>query len=281
VFRFVLNPPYTNGDRFTYALGTDAPAGASLLTRKGVTSVIWIPSNSQASTTNLFTIVATDKTNPSASTNESILIVVMDYLAVGGASTTVQAGQNATLPIYLSANDGLTNVTFTLDWPSSRFLNPSLAAVAPASSASSLQNQTTNLVINLQSIPGQAISGSNLVAQLSFQTAPNQTSGFVPLPVKIISSSKPNGTAYSYSVTAAEQVVVVNNAPLIEAWASTNSNRILTLFGKVGTSYQLQYSTNLATASWYPLLNYTQTNLSQTMSVNASTPFICYRLLQQ
>jgi len=281
VFRFVLNPPYTNGDHFSYSLGSDAPAGASIVTRKGISSVVWVPSSSQASTTNLFTIIVTDKTTRSLSTNEPILVVVLDYLSVGGGSTSVQAGQPASVPIYLSASDGVTNVTFTVDWPSSRFLNPSLAVVAPASSASSLQNQTTNLLINLQSLPSQAISGSNLIAQLSFLTTTNQTSAFVNLPVKILNASKPNATSYAYTRTAAEQIVVVNDTPLIEASSSTNFNRNLTLFGKIGTRFQLQYSTNLSLASWYGLLNYTQTNLAQSVSVDGNIPLIFYRLLQQ
>jgi hypothetical protein len=281
LFRYVLNPPYNNGDRFSYALGADAPAGVSIVTRKGISSVVWVPSAGQASTTNLFTIVVTDKTNPSASTNETLLVIVSDYLSIGGGSTTVQAGQSATVPIYLSASDGLTNVTFTLEWPSSRFLNPSLSVVAPASSSSSIQSQSTNLLVNLQVLPGQAISGSNLIAHLSFQTVTNQTSGFVSLALKVVSASKPDGTSYAYTATAAERIVVVNNAPLIEAFASTNLTRSLTLFGKVGTSYQLQYSTNLSSGAWYRLLNYTQSSLSQSVSVDGTIPLIYYRLLQQ
>jgi hypothetical protein len=153
--------------------------------------------------------------------------------------------------------------------------------VAPASASSSLQSQGTNLLINLQSLPGQVISGSNLIAQLNFQTTSNQTSAFVSLPVKVLSATKPNATAYAYTATAAEQVVIVNDAPLIEASGSTNLNRSLTLFGKVGTSYQLQYSTNLVSGSWYRLLSYTQTSLAQVVSVDGTIPVIFYRLLQQ
>jgi len=281
LFQYVLNPPYTNGDRFSYALSPSAPAGASILTKRGVSSVVWIPSASQASTTNLFTILVTDKTNPAANTNLTLVVVVLDSLWIGGGSTSVQAGQSATVPIYLSASDGLTNVTFTLDWPGSRFLNPSLTSLAPASSSSSLQNLVTNLLIHLQSAPSQVISGSNLIAQLSFQTVTNQTSAFVTLPVKVLSANKPNGTGYAYTATAAEQIVVVNNAPLLMASDSTNFSRSLTVFGNVGTTYQLQYSTNLASSSWYSLLNYTQSSMAQSISVDATSPLIYYRLLQR
>jgi hypothetical protein len=282
LFRYVINPPYTNGDRFTYSLGTDAPVGAALMTKKGITSLVWIPNSSQASTTNLFTIAVTDRTVPAASTNETILVVVLDYLSVGGGSTSAQAGQNATLPIFLSASDGVTNVTFTVDWPTNRLLNPSLAVMEPAGSSSSLHNQGTNLLINLQSVPGQVITGSNLIAELSFQTASNQTSAFVTLPLKILSASKLNSTGYAYTLTAAEQIVVVNDAPLIQASSSkTSLNRNLTLFGRIGTSYQLQYSTNLESGPWYRLLKYTQTSLAHDVSVDGTSPLIFYRLLQQ
>ena len=281
LFRFVLNPPFTNGDRFSYSLAADAPAGASILTKKGVSSVVWIPTSSQASTTNLFTIQVTDRTTPAASTNESIQVIVLDYLAIGGGSTTVQAGQNATLPIFLSSSEGVTNVTFIVEWPSSRFLNPVLSVLGPAGSSGSVQNQSSNLLINLQNLTGPATVGSNLIAQLSFQAIANQASAFINLPVKILKAIKPDSTAYNYEASSAEQIVVVNDTPLLQGAGTTNSSRRLTLFGRIGTNYQLQYSTNLLSASWSQLFNYTQTNLAQTVNVAGTAPLIFYRIVQQ
>ena len=280
LFRLILNPPVNSVHKFTFTLGTDAPAGASILTRRSVTSLIWIPTFAQASSTNLFTVQATDR-NLGTTTNETVRIVVLDYLSVRAGSTSVQAGQKTSFPIYVSSSDGVTNLTFSIDWPSSRFATPSLSTLNAAAGATSLQNQTTNLLIHVQTFSGQILTGSNLLAQLNFQTLPNQSSAFVSLPVHILSATKPNANPYAYYAPVAGQVVVINDLPLLQAAASTSQNRSLTLFGRVGAAYQLEYTTNFASQSWYPLWNYTQTNVTQTISVDASIPQIFYRILQQ
>jgi hypothetical protein len=279
VFRLVLTPPINNGHKYVFALGTDAPAGASIITRKGITSLVWIPTLAQASTTNLFTVQVTDRTL-GTTTNETVLVIVLDYLSLSLGSGSVQAGQKATLPLYISSSEGVTNLTFTVDWPWSRFTGPSLSMINTGIGSSSLQSQSTNVLIQVQTLPGHALSGSNLFGQLSFQTIPNQSSAFVSLPVHIVSATKPSASPYAYFAPGAGQVVVVNDAPLLQA-ASTNANRNLTLFGKVGTAYQLQYCTNVANHSWYPLWNYTQTNLAETISVDPSILQVFYRVLQQ
>jgi hypothetical protein len=278
MFRFVLNPPYNNGDHFNYSLDATAPAGARISNRRGVTALVWVPASDQASTTNLITIRVTDTTTPALSTNEAVQVTVKDYLSVLAGTTAVQAGLNASIPISVTSSEGVTNLSFALGWPTNRLSNPALAVSSPTSVAGTLQAQGTNLLVTIRSLSGLVINGSNLVAQLNFQTAASQSSAFVSLPVSGITASKPNGAAYIDFVGNSGQVAVVNDLPMLLP-ANNAPNRALQLYGRVGTSYQLQSSTNLANPnSWSLVMSYVQTNSVQSVNVGASSPVIFYRV---
>jgi hypothetical protein len=226
------------------------------------------------------TVILTDSSNPTLNTNELVLVTVLDYLGLTMGSTSVQAGQNATVPIFLSSSSGVTNLSFTVDWPSVRFSNPALFISVPGIATSSVQAQSTNLLISLQTAAGKVLQKSNLIAQLSFQTASNQSSAFISLTLRNVAASKPDSSLYVNSVPAPGQVAVVSAKPLLQAYMDVNTNRVLTAFGNVGATYQLQSSTNPATSgSWLPLSSYTQTNISQNLPVDANNPLIFYRLL--
>jgi hypothetical protein len=280
-FKFVINPPFTNGDKFIYSLGTNAPIGAGIVTRRGVTSLVWTPTTAQASTTNLITLQLTDTTKPALSTNELVRVVVLDYVAVGVGWSAAQTGQSVVLPLTLDSSDGVTNLSFAIGWPTNRFANPSLFVALSGVQSNSVQPQGTNLLISLQTKPGVALFGSNVLAQLSFQVLSSQSSAFVPLPVRNLAAMKPAGTAYVNPVPGAGRLVVVGNAPLLEGLPQP-TGRSLELYGKVGASYQVQFATSLAKPIlWQPLLTYAQTNVSQPLNLSATPPLIFYRLHQQ
>jgi hypothetical protein len=279
-FRLVLNSPVTNGDRFSYSLDSTAPLGARIATRRGVGQLVWTPTSAQASTTNLILIHATDNNNSALNTNEAVQVIVLDYMKVAPGMTAIQAGQNASLPIAVSSSDGLTNFSFTLNWPASRFSNPTLNVTSPTSFTGTVQIQGTNLLVNIKATPGQVMIGSNLVAQLNFQSSSSQSSAFVDLPVQNTAGTKPTGSVYVNAASQWGQVVVVKDLPLLQSTVS-GSSRTLQLYGKVGTTYQLQSSTNLLQPSaWTTVLSYTQTNVAQSLSADQSTPVIFYRLKQ-
>jgi len=93
-------------------------------------------------------------------------------------------------------------------------------------------------------------------------------------------AAKPGPSIYTNYVLHDARVAVVQNESLLLAGASANGNRELTLFGRLGANYELQYSTNLGLNSWYPLLNYTQTNGLMSLDLDSTNPAIFYRLLQ-
>jgi hypothetical protein len=281
LFRFVINPPITNRDHLTYSLDPGAPDGATVTTRKGVSALVWAPDSTQASTTNLIKIRITDNTNPALTTTETVQVIVLDYLNVALGWTAVQAGQKVLVPVALTSSDGVTNLSFSLLWPTNRFSSPVLTNALAAIGSSSLQRQTTNLLITVQAAAGKVIQGTNNLIQLSFQAFTTQPSAFVPLPFVSISATKSNGLPYADCTAQAGRVVVVKDAPLLESFQSANAARWLALYGQVGTNYQVQYSINpILNPSWQALTTYTQTNTAQTLAVGSS-PVIFYRLLQR
>jgi hypothetical protein len=282
VFRYLINPPYTNGDRFSYSLGASAPKGAKVSTSRGITYLTWKPTTAQALTTNLISIVIADGTHPNLSTNQTVLVIVLDFLAARLGSVSVQAGQTALLPMYLASSSGVTNLSFTVDWPTAQLTSPTLFITAPGIAASSLQNRQTNLLISLQTAPGQVLQNSNLVAQLSFQVPAGHASAFLTLPIHDISAIKPDSSAYVAYLPTDGQVTIVNSNPLLQPAITSETNRTLTAFGNVGTTYQLQSSmTPTVPTSWGVVMTYAQTNISQTLTVSPSNPLVFYRLQAQ
>ena len=76
-------------------------------------------------------------------------------------------------------------------------------------------------------------------------------------------------------------MAVVADQPLVRSLLA-NHQPVLTVFGKEGTQYQLQFSTDIMLPSaWEPLLDYTQTNSMIFLNVGATNRPIFYRLLQQ
>jgi hypothetical protein len=277
--RYVIKPPATNSDQINYSLGAAAPSNARITTRKGVSSLIWTPTTAQASSTNDIPLVVTDSTTPALSTNLVVRVIVLDYVAVTVGSTSLQAGQSSSVPIYLSSSDSVTNLVFRVGWPASRFSSPTLSVTWSGVGSNSMVVQSTNLVITIAS-PNQPLVGSNQLARLSFQTTTNQRSSFVGLPVTIPTAVKPNALNYSNYFAGSGQVALVSDVPLLQP--INTGGRSLNLFGKVGSRYQLQSTTSYGpNATWSPVLTYTQTNVAQSAVLGGSSPVIVYRLVQQ
>src|SRR5206468_4278566 len=64
---------------------------------------------------------------------------------------------------------------------------------------------------------------------------------------------------------------------LLEAWLGTNSQRMLTLYGNPGSSYQIASSTNLAMTNWAPVWRVPMTNLLEYFGADQALPEIFYR----
>jgi hypothetical protein len=281
-FKYVLTSPFPNSNPVDFVLDTGAPQGAKVSTRRKVTALSWTPSSAYASTTNLLSVKATDSTNPNLTTNLLFVVNVIDYLTVNPGMVAVQTGNDVALPLGLVSSDPLSNVTFTVSWPSARFSNPSLTLASGSIFTSSLQVQGTNLQVNLRAAAGKSFIGSNFVANLNFTIVTNQLSAFVPMSTTVLAGTKPNNGSFLGLFPGLGEVAVVADQPLLRAVASTNSPRSLNLYGQVGATYQVLFTTNVtASPAWQPLTTYTHTNVAQSLTVGGSDPMIFYRLKKQ
>ena len=277
--RFKVFASDADGDLLAYTLEPGAPAKARIVSTNGVFT--WKPTRTYASSTNAITVRVTDNSPSTLSTTQTFLVTVLDYLDMAIGSTNVQTGNSVGVPIYLASSEGVSNLTFNLVWPGDRFTNSAITVVAPGISANSLQDQLTNLLIAIQTAPGQVLQGTQQqILQLTFTAVTNQTSAFVPLVFGSANAVKPGNVTYSNYITHPGNVTVIQDKPLLIAATDTNQNRNLTLLGRLGTNYQLQFSTNLLLNSWSPAVNYTQTNGSITIGIDATNATIFYRLFQ-
>jgi hypothetical protein len=284
IFRFTITSPISNKDNVTISLDPGAPAGATIVQPhgNGKPQLSWRPSTAQASTTNLVTIRFSDTTNPTLTTTETLQVVVQDYLNVAVGQTAVQAGQTAVVPIYLASSGGATNVSFTIGWPTNRVTAPALSNAVSSVGASSVQVQSTNLLVTVRAASGQVLQTTNAILQLSFQTVANQSSAFVRLPGLSASGNSPAGAPYVNPSASGGRVVVVKDVPLLESLVGTNGTRTLALYGRVGTNYQVESSTSFSSkGSWTALTTYPQTNVTVTIPVGTANPVVFYRLLQK
>jgi hypothetical protein len=121
-----------------------------------------------------------------------------------------------------------------------------------------------------------------VIGSILFQSLATQPSGYVNLPVSNVTAFKPTSLPYTSLFPTAGQVAVVNNQAMVQATALTSPTRRLTILGKVGNTYQVQYCTNLAPgALWSTLLTYNQTNVSQSFNLDPTVPQVLYRVQQK
>jgi Fibronectin type III domain len=278
-FQLETMPLSLTNDQVMFSLAAGAPATASLNPTNGL--LLWNTGWADANTTNHITIIITDLTNPDASTQTTISVSVSDYLDLALASVPVQAGQTTNLPITLISSEGVTNMTFSVAWPGDRLLNPTLTLNAPVAGGT-LQNQGTNLLIQIWTANGNALTRTNQIAWLNFLAAPGQSSAFLKASVSAVVATKTDGSAFSTTIGETGEVVVVGTNPLLCSHASDSRGRTLTIYANPGATYQLQEATSLLPpVSWQPLQDYHPTNVLQSINLDSINPVAFYRLMQE
>ena len=107
-------------------------------------------------------------------------------------------------------------------------------------------------------------------------------SAFVPLVITAVEGTKADGSLVGNAFGQNGRVVIIGVEPLLEAGTSSNSVRLLTLYGNPGTNYRTLYNTNLASTNWwYSRPPLSMTNLFQYVPVDQTSPQIHYRALTQ
>jgi hypothetical protein len=275
---FLVGSSLVNKGQLTFSFDPGAPVNAEVNPTNGL--FFWHVTRANAQTTNSFRVRIMDMNSRSRQVVQPMSVVVQGFLEVGLGAAAAQAGQNVSLPVTVDSSGGVTNLVFAVAWPAGRCTNATLAVIAPEIASGTLQTQGTNWVVRVQTLPGQAISGSAQIAQLSFQTVAGQRSAFVPLAISSMAATDASGMPYPNYIPRNGEVVVVGDVPLLRGAQPSGLSRTLTLYGKVGLKHELQYNTNgLSAASWRSAMSYLQTNAAQQVVVTSSSPVVFYRLV--
>ena len=271
-------PAALASDLIFFSLAAGAPVGASINSTTGLLS--WDSSLAVAGSTNNVTVIINDLTNPNASTQETLLITVANTFNLVAASVPIQSGLSTSLPLTCVSSAGITNLTFTLNWPGNQLANPVLV-INPPLAGGTLLNQGTNLLVQVWTANGDALTGTNEFAEISFQTAAGQASALFELPVANVAAKAVNGATFQNVPAGADEVAVIGSNPLLRPQYNASQGRSLTLYAIPGDNYEIQYSTNLAAStSWQLLQEYEPTNMVETLNLDSENPVVFYRLLQ-
>jgi len=270
----VTNLPTT---AITFSLDPSAAAGASI-SANGVFT--WTPACAQGSTSNRITVWATYNEIPSLSNSMSFNIIVGDCVQVGVGTTFLQTGQGSCIPVDLLSTVGLTNLVFTLSYPSNRLGNWSITATNSAVRAASVQIlDSAHAQFQIATKAGQLLQGPTAVGTICFNALPG-TSGFIQVQISGVAGSRADGSAVGNASGQAGRLVVIGPEPLLEASVTTNLARLLTLYGNPGASYQVDYATNLLAGKWQYGCRVPMTNLYKVLSASASLPQVFYRAFE-
>jgi hypothetical protein len=259
----------------TFSLGPGAPAGASI-TSGGVFT--WSPACAQGSTTNTIAIVATDSGTPPLSSTNTFIVTVPECIQASVGSTIMQTGHTSSVPVLLLSTVALTNMVFTVPFPAERLTNFAITVNSAQVLTQRLQLlDASNVQISFV-LPGSSVlHGPTNVGQLSFAALSNQSSAFVTLPIKDVTGVKPDGGLAGNAFGVFGRVTIIGREPLLEAWLSTNGQRMLALYGNPGASYQMNLNTNLAATNWSFAFRVPLTNLVETFEANEELQRVFYR----
>jgi hypothetical protein len=258
-----------------FNLGASTPPGASITTN-GIFK--WTPSCAQGSTTNLIQVWATDSGTPRTSNSMTFLVTVPECIEASLGNTVMLAGQTSSVPVRLLSTTALTNMAFTVVYPPERFTNFAITVNSPQVLTQRLSFPQPGEVRVSFTLPAASVlHGPTNVGQLAFTALPNQSSAFVPLLITDVEGLKPDGTLTANAYGYPGRVVLIGPEPLLEAGQGVNRQPLLTLYGKPGSSYAMEWRTNLLAGAWQYGWRLPMTNLLQNMGIAATKPSQFYR----
>jgi hypothetical protein len=175
----------------------------------------------------------------------------------------------------------LTNITAIVQAPASSVTNLTLLGASPEVLSTLLQPLGTNLYsINLALNPALSPGNLRILAQLGF-LAPLQThSAIAPLALPQLTGTQADGSAAAKPGTGNGRVFVIGREPLLDAWFGTDFSRKLALYGNPGSSYELDFTTNLLGGNWQFGWRLPMTNTFEAFDANGALPQVYYRAVE-
>jgi hypothetical protein len=179
----------------------------------------------------------------------------------------------------------VTNVQVAVDFPPNLLTNWSVQPQSPLTGTAFVSN-SSRLYLTFSPASGQSISNTQQLGQITFASASNQPSAFLPLPVASVTAAMlQDSTTYTpYKTTRNGEVVVLNtnSLPLLRANRGTSGLQYLTLYGFSETNYVIESATNLnPPALWQPLYALTPSNFfAITPTISMTNPAQFFRAKQ-
>jgi hypothetical protein len=165
--------------------------------------------------------------------------------------------------------------------PTALLNNLTLLSVSPEILSTLLQPQGTNqYAISFTLNPALSPGTSRTLAQVGFTAVDQTNSAIVNLLLPELSALDSDGQIAAKPGAYGGRVFIIGQQPLLDAWLASNDSRILTLYGNLGTNYQLWYSTNLTSTNWQSGWSGMLTNQFQYFPVDPAAPQIFFRAQQ-
>ena len=280
----VVTDPNVPPLKLTYSLAPGAPTNATLNATNGLFR--WTPNRSQAPSTNAITVRITDATHPLLSNSTTFTVSVNDYLELTAGSVNLQTGETNSVPIDIFSSAALLNLQCVLRFPQDRLADAWLEPLQPEIASATMQAAGANAAtLTFTVMPGQTLQGTQRVARLYFTATAGQDSSFVPLDLDSMNAAVRAAGVEPTLLLNDGRAVVVGARPLLEARTKPGNQREITLYGRRGTTYVLEYTTSLANGvAWRPrgtIPGSSMTNLTQSLLLGLPAPPVYYRARQQ
>ena len=259
-----LNVPTLN---LAYSLAPGAPTNASVHPTKGIFR--WAPTRAQAATTNVITVRVADVARPFLNHSVTFTVQVNDYAEITLGGVALLVGDTNSVPVDLVATRALSGTQFQVRYPdnllSDLWLEPLMPAIAGVSLTAA---GAGNAVLNIAAEPGESLLGTQRVARLHFRSVPGQQSAFAPIQLLSVNVTPADGGITPTILINDGRAVVLNNRSILEARLRGTNTRELTLYGRTGVTYTVEFATNLTGAPWTRLGSATTTsNLSRVLGI--------------
>ena len=269
-------PPRT----LIFTLGAGAPTNATIGKLTGIFQ--WLPTAAQAPSTNVIAVIVTDNGNPPLSATQQFTVIVnpvaYEFLLSFGY-TNMLVGQSNSVAVTLSSQSPLTNITAVLQASTNSLTNLALAPVSPEVMGTILQPLGSNqyaIAFNLN--PALSPGITRTLAQFSFSSVPQLHSSIVPLQVSQTAGLETGGLSATKPGAANGRVIIVGREPVLDSVSGTNSSFTLTIFGNIGSNYQMAFTTNLALTNWQTGASVLISNQEQNFNLPATNAIMYFRL---
>lgn len=209
-----------------------------------------------------------------------------EQVIIDTGSAITRSGQSGSIGISIDTTAALTNLEFTIQFPSGFLTNPSLASVSPVVNNSlATVNQIENglWVVKLPANIGTNIYGLiTNIATISFSTPPGLASAIIEPVVSAIQPAKTNGQFVPNTFARVGKIIIVGTQPVLEAQLNPDGSRRLVIYGVPGITYQIQSTTVLGNPlRWDPVADVNLTNGSAILPLQSGNErAIFYRALE-